>query len=284
MHSVNLGDGKGNFYLKPNGALLVTDKDVVITESSQISRYSNILQGVQSGPMLLIDGNYNPQLSPGSSSRNIRCGVGIYNDNGKNVMVFCLSNDRVTLYNFAQLFKEHFHCTNALCMESAGCVIYHPAMGTNTSLDDHIIGNYIVYSDQSMANQSAANIVKIKKVAGGTYEVPVELNGVLKIKFMFDSGASDVSLPPDVAQTLIKAGTISNSDFIGSQRYSFADGSTALSQVFILHRIKIGNKTIYNVRASIASSSKAPMLLGQSVLQQFGKFTIDNVNQTLTIE
>ena len=133
-------------------------------------------------------------------------------------------------------------------------------------------------------SSSAKNIVPMMKSASGIYEVPVLLNGVLKISFIFDSGASDISISPDVALTLMRTGTIKQTDFVGSQTYQFADGSTATSKVFNLHQIKIGNKVLTNVRASISESIEAPMLLGQSVLQRFGKFTIDNNNHTLTID
>lgn len=128
------------------------------------------------------------------------------------------------------------------------------------------------------------NVVTMIKSADGTYEIPVQINGVLKIKFVFDSGASDVSISPDVALTLMKTGTVTKSDFIGTQRYQFADGTTAESKVFIIKELQIGNKKVTNVRASISNSVEAPMLLGQSVLQKFGKFTIDNNVHTITIE
>ena len=139
-------------------------------------------------------------------------------------------------------------------------------------------------SSANTTTSSVKNVVYMVKGESGVYEVPVMLNGVLKINFIFDSGASDVSISPDVALTLMRTGTIKQSDFVGSQKYQFADGSTATSRVFILHEIKLGKKTLRNVRASISGSIDAPMLLGQSVLQQFGKFTIDNANHSLTIE
>lgn len=131
---------------------------------------------------------------------------------------------------------------------------------------------------------ASKNIVSMMKTDGGIYEVPAFINGVLKISFVFDSGASDISISPDVASTLIRTGTISKSDYIGIQKYRFADGSTATSKVFNIHQLKIGDKILRNVRASISESIDAPMLLGQSVLQRFGKFTIDNNSHTLTIE
>jgi aspartyl protease family protein len=131
---------------------------------------------------------------------------------------------------------------------------------------------------------SNSEVIEMKKMPGGTFEVPVIINGVLKINFIFDSGASDVSISPDVALTLIRTGTVKESDFIGTQRYSFADGSSALSKVFYIRELQLGKHKIDNVKASISKSIEAPMLLGQSVLQRFGKVTIDNKNQQLIIE
>ncbi|MGE0635863.1 MAG: TIGR02281 family clan AA aspartic protease [Bacteroidia bacterium] len=148
-----------------------------------------------------------------------------------------------------------------------------------THLFNLIQGNYTTDN-----NNTSSDIIKLKKMAGGTYEIPVTLNGVLKINFIFDSGASDVSISPDVAATLIKTGTVKDSDFIGKQTYVFADGSSASSTVFIIRKIQIGNHEVTNIRASISGSIDAPMLLGQSVLERFGKITIDNVNQTLTFQ
>jgi len=125
--------------------------------------------------------------------------------------------------------------------------------------------------------------VRLKRNYGGTYEVPVILNGVLKIDFILDSGASDISISPDVALTLLKTGTVRQSDFIGTQKYSFADGTTATSKVFYLREVEIGGFVMKNVKASISNSVNAPMLLGQSLLQQLGSITIDNDRSVLII-
>ena len=118
------------------------------------------------------------------------------------------------------------------------------------------------------------NSIPMTKV-GGVYEVPVIINGVLKLNFIFDAGASDVSISPDVALTLIRTGTVTDKDFLGTETYKFADGSTAKSKVFLIKEIQLGNKKVNNVRATISKSINAPLLLGQSVLNKFGKVTID---------
>ena len=118
----------------------------------------------------------------------------------------------------------------------------------------------------------------------GVYKVPVKLNNTLTMDFVLDLGASDVSISPDIFLVLYRAGTIQESDFIGSQSYQFADGSTAKSSVFNIKSIQIGNKEIKNVRASISNSLSAPLLLGQSALKQLTGYRIDNDKNLLIIE
>lgn len=141
----------------------------------------------------------------------------------------------------------------------------------------------ITIGEQPSAGFENENIVKLKKT-GGVYSVPVELNGVLKIDFIFDSGASDVSISPDVALTLVKTGTIKSEDWLPGAYYSFADGSTAKSARFKLKSVKIGNVVVKDVVCSISNSIHAPMLLGQSLLSRFGKYTFDNEKQILILK
>src|SRR5260221_11735746 len=103
---------------------------------------------------------------------------------------------------------------------------------------------------------------------GGVYRVPVVINDALKLNFIVDSGASDVSIPADVVRTLIRTGTIKKSDFIGTEMYSLADGSSVSSRTFMIRSLKVGDQIITDVRASIADVD-APLLLGQWFLRRF---------------
>ncbi|MDP1814572.1 MAG: retropepsin-like aspartic protease [Leadbetterella sp.] len=118
----------------------------------------------------------------------------------------------------------------------------------------------------------------------GVYSLPVNLNNVMKLDFILDLGASDVSLSPDVFLVLYRAGTIKETDFIGTETYRFADGSTAKSNVFNLSTIKIGDIELKNVRASISNNINSPLLLGQSALKKFSSYKIDNQNNKLIID
>jgi clan AA aspartic protease (TIGR02281 family) len=288
LNPLNLKDGNGNFYLKPNGVLSISKSDVQICESSISNKLPTPMYAVQSGPLLLNQGFIHPMFDINSKNRNIRCGVGIYSEKGKRYLLFVKSNAKVSFYEFATFFKEKFKCADALCLESSSCTIFTQEIGFLSQSGNTPIQNYIVYQKTTLGhsdsmNRTNRNVIQMIKTQGGTYDIPVQINGVLKINFILDSGASDVSISADVALTLLKTGTVSDNDFIGTQEYKFANGSVATSKVFLLNEIKIGGFIIKKVRASISNSIDAPMLLGQSVLQRLGKFTIDNSNHTLII-
>jgi hypothetical protein len=117
---------------------------------------------------------------------------------------------------------------------------------------------------------------------GGTYTVPVTINGAVSLKFTLDSGASDVLIPADVALTLARSGTLAESDFIGNKTYSLADGSTLQSVNFYLREVRVGNLIARNVVASAGPVTSSP-LLGQSFLSRFGAWTLDNSRHVLIL-
>ncbi len=116
----------------------------------------------------------------------------------------------------------------------------------------------------------------------GTFAVPVTINGQLTLKFVVDSGASDVSIPADVVMTLLRTETIAEADFLGRQTYRLADGSTLPSQQFTIRSLKVGNRTLDNVIGSIAPVSGS-LLLGQSFLSRFKSWSIDNERHALIL-
>lgn len=109
---------------------------------------------------------------------------------------------------------------------------------------------------------------------GGVYHLPVRINDVIELKFIVDTGASDVSIPADVAMTLIRAEAITDSDFRGKGAYQMADGSISQNEKINLRSLKIGSQIIYNIEASVASA-KGMLLLGQSALSKIEPWRID---------
>ena len=116
----------------------------------------------------------------------------------------------------------------------------------------------------------------------GIYVLPVGIGSAMTMKFVLDSGASDVTLPSDVVQKLMRQGVVKQRDFIGAQTYGLADGSTVRSGRFILHELKVGNVVVRDVTASVAPVGGA-LLLGQSFLSKLPRWSIDNVQHALIL-
>jgi clan AA aspartic protease (TIGR02281 family) len=131
-------------------------------------------------------------------------------------------------------------------------------------------------------NPSSQPEVPLKKV-GGTFVVPVEINEAITLDFTIDSGAADVSVPLDVFSTLSRKGTIEDSDIIGKQTYVLADGSKSQSYTFAIRSLKVGGIVIENVKGSVAPQ-QGSLLLGQTFLERFKSWSIDNAKHVLLLE
>ena len=125
--------------------------------------------------------------------------------------------------------------------------------------------------------------VDMKKTYGGTYEVACSVNG-LPLKMVFDTGAADVTISSVEASFMLKNGYLSDSDVKGTRNYMTASGDIHEGTILRLKEVKLGDAVLRNVEASVVHSQKAPLLLGQSVLEKFGTITIDNVNSKLLIK
>jgi clan AA aspartic protease (TIGR02281 family) len=114
----------------------------------------------------------------------------------------------------------------------------------------------------------------------GTFLVPVVINDRITLNFLLDTGASDVSIPADVFSTLVRTGTILRSDFIDTQEYELADGTTRNSKRFRIRSLSVGNVELRNVIASV-SPAEGSLLLGQSFLSRMKTWSIDNERRLL---
>jgi hypothetical protein len=118
---------------------------------------------------------------------------------------------------------------------------------------------------------------------GGTYKVPVRINGILELHFTVDSGAADVTIPADVVLTLMRTGTITEADFVGEQTYVLADGSKTKSKTFRIRNLSVGDQIVNNVIGSIADINGG-LLLGQTFLSRFKRVSFDYGKEILILE
>ncbi len=118
--------------------------------------------------------------------------------------------------------------------------------------------------------------------ANGVCKVKCSING-LPLHFIFDTGAADVTMSQVEASFLAKNGYLSRKDVVGSARYTDANGNVSVGTVIILRKVDFGGLELKDVRASVVSNQRAPLLLGQSVLSRLGKIEIDNARQVIKV-
>lgn len=115
--------GSGNFYIKPNGVFYITtDKKAFVVTTQEFRDDGRVNSATQSGPMLLVDGNINPEFKENSDNLNIRNGVCVLGD-GK--ILFAISRKEVNFYDFAAYFQKS-GCRNALYLDGYVSRMYLP--------------------------------------------------------------------------------------------------------------------------------------------------------------
>lgn len=126
------------------------------------------------------------------------------------------------------------------------------------------------------------SIVRMEK-NGGVYFIPVIVNGV-EMSFIFDTGASDISISETEAKFLYKQGKISEKDILRTSNFSDANGDISEGIIINLKTVQIGEFIINDVEATVVLNQVAPLLLGQSALSRFGKVSIDYNKEVLILE
>ncbi len=135
-------------------------------------------------------------------------------------------------------------------------------------------------TDSAVYEQQTEEVPFTKE--GGVCKVKCHINN-LPLHFIFDTGASDVSISSVEATFMMKNDYLSAADVMGRQNYVTADGNISEGTVINLRDVQLGTLHLRNVRASVVRNQSAPLLLGQSVLSKLGKIEIDNAGKVLRI-
>ncbi len=124
---INRRNGGGNFHLKPNGVFYIAgDRAGVMETEAFLKAAPQVDYATQSGPMLVIDGQIHPKFSVDGTSAKLRNGVGSVDEHH---VVFAISDEPVTFYDFASLFRDELHSRNALFFDGSVSSLYAPILG-----------------------------------------------------------------------------------------------------------------------------------------------------------
>lgn len=178
--------------------------------------------------------------------------------------------------------------------------VYYPFAGDMILVKGEMLGEIgnvseeelakIISNDKSILSQNNSSelmdFTQSKRVTlikeGGVFMAKVNINGIIQLHFIIDSGASEVNIPNDVVSTLIRAQAIKPEDFLPGRTYVLADGSMVKSKRFVVRSLTIGSTTVNNVEACIGDR-ESPLLLGQTFFEKFSSWSIDNNSNSLTL-
>lgn len=134
---------------------------------------------------------------------------------------------------------------------------------------------YILFVMMMISMFSIAQEIITMRYENGVYTIPCTVNG-LKLRFIFDTGAADISISATEALFMIKNEYLSIDDIIDYKDYTLADGTILENTIINIHEIKIGSKILNNVRACVVKNANAPLLLGQSAIKQLAPWYIED--------
>ena len=136
-------------------------------------------------------------------------------------------------------------------------------------------------SDTSSVGEEVTTEIPFTK-ENGICNVKCKIND-LPLYFVFDTGASTVSLSMVEATFMMKNGYLNKKDVIGSQYFMDANGNINEGTVINIRKVDFGGLELENIRASVVRNQNAPLLLGQTVLNRLGRIEIDNESKVLKI-
>ncbi len=141
-----------------------------------------------------------------------------------------------------------------------------------TMLKDRIVAELLPYQGQVVSGGKA---VVFRRAQSGHFIVEANVDNV-PIRFLVDTGASEVVLSPSDAERL--GFDLDRLDY--SQTFHTANGPVKAAPVR-LAEVAVGPITVHNVRASVNGVPMAGSLLGMTFLDRIGGYRVEGNSLTL---
>ncbi len=137
----------------------------------------------------------------------------------------------------------------------------------------------------NLGQEATESIISIPyEEIGGVKVIPVKLNGIT-MNMIYDTGCSGIHLSLNEVRTLVKNDKLDSKDILDASYATIADGSIVQNGTINIKRIEIGGGeesiVLENKQASVALNQEAPILLGNTVLDELASVEVDNIAKTI---
>lgn len=148
-----------------------------------------------------------------------------------------------------------------------------------------------VWGDETKKTSSMSNekiLVPFQRTESDLAEIQVSLNGV-PFNMWWDTGATITCISALELQKLAKEGKFKLSDAQGTAVSRLADGSSEESLIINIKEIRIQGKDnnyleVFDINAAVSANAKAPLLLGQDVIQNLPKHSFNEEEGVIEFE
>jgi predicted aspartyl protease len=154
-----------------------------------------------------------------------------------------------------------------------------------TDVTETVESNSTSQSSQTTYQLTSKKVSLKTKKMGDLYILEGRINDFGPFDFVYDPGATSVSISLTEFSILLKQNKISFDDVYGSSQSRYADGSVGDNTIINIRKLEIGGVIIAeNVKALVSHSAVAPILLGQSFFKRFKKISQNNETNEIELE
>ncbi len=119
------------------------------------------------------------------------------------------------------------------------------------------------------------NIITYRSGEKGEIYVPCILNRYNLIFTLNTSDKNSMSISLDQALKLLNDGAITRNDFEGDAEKILGAGTISDRSVFTIRELRIGDKIVNDLKVTVNHRQTEPLSIGESILSQFGEFTVN---------
>ncbi len=205
-----------------------------------------------------------------------------------------IKNNTDNIWN-TELANEACSCVfNKLIADGYSYKEFQEMIDKNSTVFNEVAVPCVSKAFETKIGIDHSNSYNVNDIKGGTYRSEVKMIDYfgqgykLKIKignvskyFLFDTGASDLTIDRDTERELLIEGILKKDSYLNKSNFEMADNRVVTGQNVKVDNVTIGDYTVNNVVITIMNEGS--LLCGKSFLDKFKNWEFDKNNNVLIL-